>query len=195
MFANAFTNPLKGLGKATATAAELKDSGMTQTDFDDYFPTTGWKSLKTTEVAQCFDATNKPQAAVIIHDGLGEDGSKLPAQFATSGPAMQKLVKEAVPAAQPKLVTYKNAGENIQKSAAKPASQAGSNNGGQTSGQTSDHQGSTSGQSSTSSTASAASIDKADYHGKVIVSYDKTTKKYQVWMAGSSLTGPILHSA
>jgi hypothetical protein len=31
-----------------------------------------------------------------------------------------------------------------------------------------------------------------DYHGKVIVSYDSGTKKYQVWMAGAKLDGPIL---
>jgi hypothetical protein len=34
-----------------------------------------------------------------------------------------------------------------------------------------------------------------NYHGKVIVSYNKDTKKYEVWMAGSSLTAPILRSA
>lgn len=187
MFANAFTNPLKGLGKATATAAETEKS-LGQVNFDEYYPTTGWKSLKTTEVAACFDAKNKPKAVVLVHNGLAEDGSKLPAQFETSGPAMRKVIKEAVPASEPKLAVYKDATADIQKSAAKPATQAASD------GQASDNQGSTSGKSSTS-TASTASIDKADYHGKVIVSYDKATKKYEVWMAGASLTAPILKSA
>ncbi|KAH6629809.1 hypothetical protein C7974DRAFT_472508 [Boeremia exigua] len=36
------------------------------------------------------------------------------------------------------------------------------------------------------------SRDDNDYHGKIIVSYDSGTKKYQVWMAGAKLDGPIL---
>ncbi|KAJ4987897.1 hypothetical protein SVAN01_06627 [Stagonosporopsis vannaccii] len=36
------------------------------------------------------------------------------------------------------------------------------------------------------------SRDDTDYHGKVIVSYDSATKKYQVWMPAAQLTGPIL---
>lgn len=40
--------------------------------------------------------------------------------------------------------------------------------------------------------AMATSRDEADYHGKVIVSYDSATKKYQVWMPAAQLSGPIL---
>ncbi|KAJ4345944.1 uncharacterized protein N0V89_012080 [Didymosphaeria variabile] len=40
--------------------------------------------------------------------------------------------------------------------------------------------------------AMATSRDDSDYHGKVIVSYDSATKKYQVWMPAADLTGPIL---
>lgn len=36
------------------------------------------------------------------------------------------------------------------------------------------------------------SRDENDYHGKVIVSYDSGTKKYQVWMPAARLDGPIL---
>ena len=32
------------------------------------------------------------------------------------------------------------------------------------------------------------------YHGKINVSYDLGTKKYQVWMAGAKLDGPILRN-
>jgi hypothetical protein len=40
--------------------------------------------------------------------------------------------------------------------------------------------------------AAAASDSDTDYHGKVIISYDSGTKKYQVWMPGAKLDGPIL---
>jgi hypothetical protein len=40
--------------------------------------------------------------------------------------------------------------------------------------------------------AKFTSDSEADYHGKVIVSYDSSTKKYQVWMPGAKLDGPIL---
>jgi hypothetical protein len=40
--------------------------------------------------------------------------------------------------------------------------------------------------------AAEASNSDTDYHGKVIVSYDSGTKKYQVWMPGARLDGPIL---
>jgi hypothetical protein len=40
--------------------------------------------------------------------------------------------------------------------------------------------------------ASIASNSDTDYHDKVIVSYDSGTKKYQVWMPGAKLDGPIL---
>jgi hypothetical protein len=36
------------------------------------------------------------------------------------------------------------------------------------------------------------SRDENDYYGKVIVSYDSSTKKYQVWMPAAKLDGPIL---
>jgi hypothetical protein len=39
---------------------------------------------------------------------------------------------------------------------------------------------------------SPPSMDENDYHGKVIVSYDSGTKKYQVWMPAAKLDGPIL---
>ena len=40
--------------------------------------------------------------------------------------------------------------------------------------------------------AFVASNNKNDYHGKVIISYDSATKKYQVWMPAKQLSGPIL---
>ncbi|KAF9738644.1 hypothetical protein PMIN06_001945 [Paraphaeosphaeria minitans] len=40
--------------------------------------------------------------------------------------------------------------------------------------------------------ARSTSGDNGDYHGKVIVSYDSATKKYQVWMPAAQLSGPIL---
>jgi hypothetical protein len=40
--------------------------------------------------------------------------------------------------------------------------------------------------------AAIASESDTDYHGKVIVSYNSGTKKYQVWMPGARLDGPIL---
>jgi hypothetical protein len=40
--------------------------------------------------------------------------------------------------------------------------------------------------------AAEASNSDTDYHGKIIVSYDSRTKKYQVWMPGAKLDGPIL---
>ncbi|KAK7191038.1 hypothetical protein DPSP01_007790 [Paraphaeosphaeria sporulosa] len=40
--------------------------------------------------------------------------------------------------------------------------------------------------------ARVASGSNDDYHGKVIVSYDSATKKYQVWMPAAKLTEPIL---
>jgi hypothetical protein len=38
----------------------------------------------------------------------------------------------------------------------------------------------------------STSRSDTDYHGKVIVSCDSGTKKYQVWMPGAMLDGPIL---
>lgn len=124
----------------------------------------------------------------MAHDGLDEDGNELGAQFDKSAPAMQAVVKKILPASNAKIVINKNAVSQIQRSAAKPASQAGSGS------QSSDDQGSTTSKGS-SSTASSASVDLADYHGKIIVSYDATAKSYQVWMAGHSLTAPVLKSA
>lgn len=211
MFENSFTNALKGSGKGTPTKDELSGEGATVAFFDEYYPTKGWTSLTGTAQKECFDAKNKPQAVVVVHNGLNEDGEQNPAQFKKAAPKMQAIVKELVPATTPKIVIYKDAESQIQRAAAAPAkaaaepakaaakpakaaaapakatSQAGSDGQG-----TSDNQGST---TSKSSSASSASMDLADYHGKIIVSYDSKTKKYEVWMAGVSVTAPVLKSA
>lgn len=36
------------------------------------------------------------------------------------------------------------------------------------------------------------SRDEGNYHGKIIVSYDSATRKYQVWMPAADLKAPIL---
>lgn len=193
MFANSFTNALKGSGRATPTKNELAEGKVGAEFFDEFYPTRGWLSLTGAAQKQCFDAKNKPQAVVVVHNGLNEDGEENSAQFVKTAPKMQALVKELVPAATPKIVIYKDANSQIQRAAAAPAkapSQAGSDS----DSQGSEKQGSTTSKGS-SSTASSASTDLADYHGKIIVSYDSKTKKYEVWMAGASLTAPILKSA
>ena len=38
------------------------------------------------------------------------------------------------------------------------------------------------------------SRSESDYHGKIIVSYDSGTRKYQVWMPAAELDRPILNN-
>lgn len=40
--------------------------------------------------------------------------------------------------------------------------------------------------------AVVTSRDNNNYHGKIIISYDSATRKYQVWMPGAQLSGPVL---
>lgn len=196
MFGNTFTAALKGTAKLTVTDAEKKEDPTA--NFDSFYPTSPWKSFADKEVKECFATAKHPQAAIVINDGLDEDGGKLSAQFDKSKLEMQKVIKEILPSTNPKIAIYQNAKGNPAGAAKKPDSQSGSQKGqGSDKGQGSNKgQGSQNGQSDSQSTssgiASTASADPADYHGKVIVSYDPATKNYEVWMAGASLTAPIL---
>lgn len=191
VFLNAFENPLQGLAKATVTdkektTEEYENSKvyLTQAALDKYYPSVSgaWTSLKEAAAdGNCFAATNKPKAAIIVHDGKKEDGvTETYVQVQTTGPKMKALVEKLVPGSNPQIFTYQNGGDP-NSNAARPGQAA------QVAAADSDSQ-----SQSSSTTSSTASEDKADYHGKVIVSYTSVKTAYQVWMAGSTLTAPIL---
>lgn len=105
MWNNEFTNPIQGLGKVTGTsAADLKEAYITEKELDALYPTSGWTSLKDA-APKCFDATNKPQAIVVVHNGNGGM-----THYTKAGPKMAEIVHKMVPALSktPEVVQYAN---------------------------------------------------------------------------------------
>ena len=117
MWDNEFTNPIQGLGKVTGTPkASLDAAYISQTELDGMYPSSGWTSLK--DASKCFAADKKPQAIIVVHDGVG--ASTL---YVDAGKEMAKIVHKMVPALskEPQVVQYSNGrAENPRENSQSP---------------------------------------------------------------------------